>query len=139
VQQPENGFIHLQHYGAAVAFFCHNGFTLAGNRNTYCNGTHWDRALGVCRGKRFFVFTAIRVFYNRKNHLLQKPTLVHKCLVTLRPATTADGHMIPPTILTGNAETGTIQTNFNAPDPSTIIQLCNRYKVISYCPRALHN
>jgi MAM domain, meprin/A5/mu/Somatomedin B domain len=32
-----------------VSFFCHTGYVAAGNRNAYCNGTDWDRALGICR------------------------------------------------------------------------------------------
>jgi MAM domain, meprin/A5/mu/Somatomedin B domain len=39
----------MQFYGAAVTFFCNTGYVAAGNRNAYCNGTDWDRALGICR------------------------------------------------------------------------------------------
>lgn len=29
--------------------FCAPGYSLAGNRQTYCNGTAWQRPLGTCR------------------------------------------------------------------------------------------
>lgn len=29
--------------------FCRAGFAVAGSRETFCNGTSWDRSLGTCR------------------------------------------------------------------------------------------
>uniref|UniRef100_A0A182NZY7 MAM domain-containing protein n=1 Tax=Anopheles epiroticus TaxID=199890 RepID=A0A182NZY7_9DIPT len=40
----------LYEMNKATAFLsCFEGTELAGSRNTYCNGTHWDRPLGICR------------------------------------------------------------------------------------------
>ncbi|KFB46808.1 AGAP011974-PA-like protein [Anopheles sinensis] len=33
----------------AARLSCFDATELAGSRDTYCNGTHWDRPLGVCR------------------------------------------------------------------------------------------
>uniref|UniRef100_A0AAG5DHM2 Scavenger receptor class C n=1 Tax=Anopheles atroparvus TaxID=41427 RepID=A0AAG5DHM2_ANOAO len=45
----ESGFILYEMNKATAWLSCFDGTELAGSKNTYCNGTHWDRPLGVCR------------------------------------------------------------------------------------------
>uniref|UniRef100_A0A182QJQ0 Uncharacterized protein n=1 Tax=Anopheles farauti TaxID=69004 RepID=A0A182QJQ0_9DIPT len=45
----DKGYILYELNRASAWLSCFEGTELAGSRNTYCNGTHWDRPLGVCR------------------------------------------------------------------------------------------
>ncbi|XP_053675828.1 uncharacterized protein LOC128726068 [Anopheles nili] len=45
----ESGYILYEQNKATAWLSCFEGTELAGSRYTYCNGTHWDRPLGVCR------------------------------------------------------------------------------------------
>ncbi|XP_052888185.1 zonadhesin-like [Anopheles moucheti] len=44
-----SGYVLYEMNKASAWLSCFDGTELAGSRNTYCNGTHWDRPLGVCR------------------------------------------------------------------------------------------
>uniref|UniRef100_A0A182YBN3 Uncharacterized protein n=1 Tax=Anopheles stephensi TaxID=30069 RepID=A0A182YBN3_ANOST len=44
-----SGYVLYELNKATAWLSCFEGTELAGSRNTYCNGTHWDRPLGVCR------------------------------------------------------------------------------------------
>ncbi|XP_058124909.1 uncharacterized protein LOC131285426 [Anopheles ziemanni] len=45
----ESGYVLYELNKATAWLSCFDATELAGSRNTYCNGTHWDRPLGVCR------------------------------------------------------------------------------------------
>ncbi|KFB46807.1 AGAP011974-PA-like protein [Anopheles sinensis] len=45
----ESGYVLYELNKATAWLSCFDSTELAGSRNTYCNGTHWDRPLGVCR------------------------------------------------------------------------------------------
>uniref|UniRef100_A0A182TGR4 Scavenger receptor class C n=1 Tax=Anopheles melas TaxID=34690 RepID=A0A182TGR4_9DIPT len=45
----ESGHVLYEMNKASAFLSCFEGTELAGSRNAYCNGTHWDRPLGVCR------------------------------------------------------------------------------------------
>uniref|UniRef100_A0A182K082 Probable Ufm1-specific protease 2 n=1 Tax=Anopheles christyi TaxID=43041 RepID=A0A182K082_9DIPT len=47
--QVESGHVLYEMNKASAFLSCFEGTELAGSRNAYCNGTHWDRPLGVCR------------------------------------------------------------------------------------------
>uniref|UniRef100_A0A182W233 Probable Ufm1-specific protease 2 n=1 Tax=Anopheles minimus TaxID=112268 RepID=A0A182W233_9DIPT len=47
--QVPSGYVLYEMNKASAWLSCFDGTELAGSRNTYCNGTHWDRPLGVCR------------------------------------------------------------------------------------------
>lgn len=46
---PNNSVIEVHNDGASMSLHCLPDFELAGNKETYCNGTDWDRPLGTCR------------------------------------------------------------------------------------------
>ncbi|KAM7352824.1 uncharacterized protein ACRADG_005192 isoform 2-T2 [Cochliomyia hominivorax] len=48
LEQPENGNIQIENDVKAI-LYCSDNYILAGNRHSYCNGTHWDRPIGNCR------------------------------------------------------------------------------------------
>ncbi|XP_075152028.1 uncharacterized protein LOC142226057 [Haematobia irritans] len=48
LQAPANGRIQIESDLKAI-LYCSDNYSLAGNRNSYCNGTHWDRPIGTCR------------------------------------------------------------------------------------------
>ncbi|XP_052869639.1 uncharacterized protein LOC128275243 [Anopheles cruzii] len=45
----ESGYVLYELNKASAWLSCFEGTELAGSKKTYCNGTHWDRPLGVCR------------------------------------------------------------------------------------------
>ncbi|XP_067626004.1 uncharacterized protein [Eurosta solidaginis] len=48
LRNPENG--RIQYVSELqVSLYCSVGYELAGNSFAYCNGTDWDRPLGICR------------------------------------------------------------------------------------------
>ncbi|XP_013117255.1 uncharacterized protein LOC106094578 [Stomoxys calcitrans] len=51
LNSPENGRIQIESELKAI-LYCTDNYILAGNRNAYCNGTHWDRPLGSCRERK---------------------------------------------------------------------------------------
>uniref|UniRef100_A0A1B0AV23 Sushi domain-containing protein n=1 Tax=Glossina palpalis gambiensis TaxID=67801 RepID=A0A1B0AV23_9MUSC len=51
LKAPENGQIHVENELKAI-LYCLDDYNLAGNRYTYCNGTHWDRPIGNCRAPK---------------------------------------------------------------------------------------
>uniref|UniRef100_A0A1A9UGR5 Sushi domain-containing protein n=1 Tax=Glossina austeni TaxID=7395 RepID=A0A1A9UGR5_GLOAU len=51
LKPPENGQIHVENELKAI-LYCLDDYNLAGNRYTYCNGTHWDRPIGNCRAPK---------------------------------------------------------------------------------------
>uniref|UniRef100_A0A1A9WXT4 Sushi domain-containing protein n=1 Tax=Glossina brevipalpis TaxID=37001 RepID=A0A1A9WXT4_9MUSC len=51
LKPPENGQIHVENDLKAI-LYCLDDYNLAGNRYTYCNGTHWDRPIGNCRAPK---------------------------------------------------------------------------------------
>ncbi|XP_073822081.1 uncharacterized protein [Musca autumnalis] len=48
LEVPENGRLQFESELKAI-LYCMDSYIVAGNRHTYCNGTHWDRPLGTCR------------------------------------------------------------------------------------------
>ncbi|XP_055599839.1 uncharacterized protein LOC129749037 [Uranotaenia lowii] len=42
---------------ATATVFCQSGYEVAGSLFSYCNGTHWDRSIGVCRQTKMAVET----------------------------------------------------------------------------------
>ncbi|XP_037810040.1 serine-rich adhesin for platelets-like [Lucilia sericata] len=51
LEQPENGRIQIDNEVKAI-LYCSDNYNLAGNRHSYCNGTHWDRPIGNCRERK---------------------------------------------------------------------------------------
>lgn len=49
VATPNNSVIDTQSNGAAISLHCMYGYQVVGNKEAYCNGTEWDRPLGVCQ------------------------------------------------------------------------------------------
>ncbi|XP_049543948.1 MAM and LDL-receptor class A domain-containing protein 1-like [Anopheles darlingi] len=45
----DSGYILYEANKATAWLSCFERTELAGAKNTYCNGTHWDRPLGICR------------------------------------------------------------------------------------------
>ncbi|XP_035786677.1 uncharacterized protein LOC118463867 [Anopheles albimanus] len=45
----ESGYILYESNKATAWLSCFERTELAGAKNTYCNGTHWDRPIGICR------------------------------------------------------------------------------------------
>ncbi|XP_050091020.1 uncharacterized protein LOC126574716 [Anopheles aquasalis] len=45
----ESGYILYEANKASAWLSCFELTELAGAKNTYCNGTHWDRPIGICR------------------------------------------------------------------------------------------
>lgn len=46
-EQPMHG--QVQEEQSIARLYCDRGYIRSGNSVTYCDGRHWDRALGECR------------------------------------------------------------------------------------------
>ncbi|XP_055336153.1 uncharacterized protein LOC129586773 isoform X2 [Paramacrobiotus metropolitanus] len=63
-----NGYLVFQGSGKGVAFAnCHTGFERLGPNVLYCNGTHWNGSLPVCRSKPATKIKALNVDSMRNN------------------------------------------------------------------------
>lgn len=49
ITTPANGEIVYLDSDATARVFCEPNYETVGSAFAYCNGTHWDRAVGTCR------------------------------------------------------------------------------------------